>query len=587
MRAPRLSGSSTHSQKLSFSALHEQGKDKGAISTGVQWRHGAASPSTSRHLEKVSSKTEVGEKAMGRRWIRWMHKRGMKAWVLPGALLTSTLVKWCIGLGSYSGMGTPPLYGDYEAQRHWMELTLHLPTREWYRYDLSYWGLDYPPLTAYTSWLCGAIGSWIEPSWFTLDQSRGIETEGSRVFMRTTVVLLDALIYVPAVLMFAQIWQGTRSKRTQNLASLTLLFQPALLLIDFGHFQYNSIMLGLTLHALNCFALGLDLLGAVCFVSSLCFKQMALYYAPAIGTYLLAKCIYLGRPKGVHLFIRLAAVTILTFFLMFLPFLPPFAPLPEIAQPFVRIFPFARGLFEDKVANFWCATNVLIKWKYWASRGTLVKLSTLLTLMGITPSIVLMLNIAKKLQHARQESDNQPPFLALLPYTLVTSSLSFFLFSFQVHEKTVLLPLLPMTLLLSGAPIDSPTYALGAFVNNVALFSMWPLLKRDGLGLQYIAILMLWNRLIGYDPFSQRRKSLIHLFSLGVYAAAIALHVLELVVTPPRRYPDLFPVLNVLVSTPVLVLAWLWSIKSGMEVAWTVGGVGPVSAKPADGTVVR
>ena len=31
---------------------------------------------------------------------------------------------------------------------------------------------------------------------------------------------------------------------TQNLALLVLLFQPALVIIDFGHFQYNSVMLG-------------------------------------------------------------------------------------------------------------------------------------------------------------------------------------------------------------------------------------------------------------------------------------------------------------------------------------------------------
>ncbi len=49
------------------------------------------------------------------------------------------------------------MYGDYEAQRHWMELTIHLPTRRWYTYDLQYWGLDYPPLTAYVSWLCGIV----------------------------------------------------------------------------------------------------------------------------------------------------------------------------------------------------------------------------------------------------------------------------------------------------------------------------------------------------------------------------------------------------------------------------------------------
>jgi len=47
------------------------------------------------------------------------------------------------------------MYGDYEAQRHWLEITLHLPTSLWYRYDLQYWGLDYPPLTAYHSWLLG------------------------------------------------------------------------------------------------------------------------------------------------------------------------------------------------------------------------------------------------------------------------------------------------------------------------------------------------------------------------------------------------------------------------------------------------
>jgi hypothetical protein len=57
----------------------------------------------------------------------------------------------------YLGQGIPPMFGDYEAQRHWMELTNHLPTRQWYTYDLQYWGLDYPPLTAYHSWLSGKM----------------------------------------------------------------------------------------------------------------------------------------------------------------------------------------------------------------------------------------------------------------------------------------------------------------------------------------------------------------------------------------------------------------------------------------------
>lgn len=39
------------------------------------------------------------------------------------------------------------------------QITVNLPVDEWYRNttdnDLLYWGLDYPPLTAYHSWLMG------------------------------------------------------------------------------------------------------------------------------------------------------------------------------------------------------------------------------------------------------------------------------------------------------------------------------------------------------------------------------------------------------------------------------------------------
>lgn len=55
------------------------------------------------------------------------------------------------------GQNNPPMYGDYEAQRHFMEVTFQLPVSQWYRYDLQYWGLDYPPLTAYHSYLLGAM----------------------------------------------------------------------------------------------------------------------------------------------------------------------------------------------------------------------------------------------------------------------------------------------------------------------------------------------------------------------------------------------------------------------------------------------
>src|SRR5436190_24259645 len=109
------------------------------------------------------------------------------------------------------------MHGDFEAQRHWMEITNHLPMSFWYFYDLQYWGLDYPPLTAYHSWAAGKMyvichnlkamltthrGSMINPSWFVLDKSRGVEDPLLKVFMRATVIVSEYLVYVPAVIIF-------------------------------------------------------------------------------------------------------------------------------------------------------------------------------------------------------------------------------------------------------------------------------------------------------------------------------------------------------------------------------------------------
>lgn len=178
-----------------------------------------------------------------------------------------------------------------------------------------------------------------------------------------------------------------------------------------------------------------------------------------------------------QLLIRLAAVTSLSFILLFLPWLPPFAPLGAIMDPITRIFPFSRGLFEDKVANFWCASNVLFKWRVWFSREALVKISALLTAIGFAPSVFGLLYSGYKLSSNLQNADDKnkakaapSPILPLLPYALLGSSMSFFLFSFQVHEKTILVPLLPLTLLLSSAANDSFTFQLGVLVNNVAVF---------------------------------------------------------------------------------------------------------------------
>ena len=57
-----------------------------------------------------------------------------------------------------------------------MELTTALPVHQWYFYDLEYWGLDYPPLTAWHSWLCGKIMHVMYPPMVEFETSRGHES---------------------------------------------------------------------------------------------------------------------------------------------------------------------------------------------------------------------------------------------------------------------------------------------------------------------------------------------------------------------------------------------------------------------------
>lgn len=44
--------------------------------------------------------------SIGRRWIRYMHQRGLRNWVVPSAIAFATLLKLCLGLASYSGISS-------------------------------------------------------------------------------------------------------------------------------------------------------------------------------------------------------------------------------------------------------------------------------------------------------------------------------------------------------------------------------------------------------------------------------------------------------------------------------------------------
>ena len=186
-------------------------------------------------------------------------------------ILSSIFLRWGTGLYDYSGKGKPPMYGDYEAQRHWMEITYHLPTSDWYfqteNNDLLYWGLDYPPLTAYHSWLMGAIADYIDPKYVALNESRGYESADHKLFMRYTVLYADILTYLPAAALYSYVNNkiSNKSKFTMLLETFIMLSYHGLILIDYGHFEYNCISLVFTLNAILVFRSEYGLLACIFF----------------------------------------------------------------------------------------------------------------------------------------------------------------------------------------------------------------------------------------------------------------------------------------------------------------------------------
>lgn len=322
---------------------------------------------------------------------------------------------------------------------------------------------------------------------------------------------------------------------------------------------------------------------------------MALFYAPAIFAYLLGSCV---TPKlDVGRLLSIALATVASFVMLYGPFLlgvtweqyrglstadypqPPqlqalqsLLPFPipkhsilypallQVAQSVHRIFPFSRGLFEDKVANLWCSLHTFHKLSRYSS-ATVQRLALAATLLTcLPPSAILLLRPRKE----------------LVALGFAACAWAFFLCSFQVHEKNVLLPLLPMTVLLAEqGGLRPEVRSWVGFANLLAAWTLFPLLKRDGLQVPYFVLTALWAWLMALPPFSlsayfgqardkERAKTPVDVLTavlhLSAYVAMVVWHLLDAFVPPPFDKPDLWVVANVLVGTGGFGLCYCWCL---------------------------
>ncbi|XP_048207425.1 dolichyl pyrophosphate Man9GlcNAc2 alpha-1,3-glucosyltransferase isoform X3 [Perognathus longimembris pacificus] len=450
-------------------------------------------------------------------------------WMIVVVLMGLT-VRWAVSLNSYSGAGKPPMFGDYEAQRHWQEVTYNLPIKQWYfnssDNNLQYWGLDYPPLTAYHSFLCAYVAKFINPDWIALHVSRGYESQEHKLFMRTTVLIADLLIYIPAVVLYCCcLKEISIKKKVAN--ALCILLYPGLILIDYGHFQYNSVSLGFALWGVLGVSCDWDLLGSLAFCLAINYKQMELYHSLPFFCFLLGKCFKKGlKGKGCVLLMKLVCIVVASFTLCWLPF---FTEWEQTLQVLRRLFPVDRGLFEDKVANVWCSFNIFLKIKDILPRHIQIIISFCFTFLSLLPACIKL---------------TLQPSPKGFKFTLVSCALSFFLFSFQVHEKSILLVSFMLPLLLKDELLmPSVVTMMAFFVACTTFFPVFGKTSEEELKLKSFCI-----SVRRYLPCFTFLPKLIQYLFLTSVTTMLLLTLMTVTLDPPRKLPDLFSVLVCFIS---------------------------------------
>lgn len=251
---------------------------------------------------------------------------------------------------------------DFEVHRNWLAITDSLPLSEWYYEKTSEWTLDYPPFFAYFEWAMAQVARLVDPAMVRV-YNLEYDSWQTIYFQRLTVIITE-LVLVSALQAFIES-TPLSSRRAAQVAALSILLSPGLLIIDHIHFQYNGFMYGILVWSLVQARCKSTLLSSgLIFATLLCFKHIHLYLAPAYFVFLLRtyclsarsifrikffNCIKLGG--------GIAAIAGAAF--------GPFVALQQLPQLLSRLFPFSRGLCHAYWApNVWAlyslADRVLI-----------------------------------------------------------------------------------------------------------------------------------------------------------------------------------------------------------------------------------
>ncbi|ORZ11140.1 glycosyltransferase family 57 protein [Absidia repens] len=383
-------------------------------------------------------------------------------------LIISTLVK-CLLIPAYRST-------DFEVHRNWLAITSSLPISQWYLEATSEWTLDYPPFFAWFEKLLGIVGQWVDPGMVEVS-ALGYSSPATVVYQRLTVMVSELVLY--SALQHYLKTSSTNTRISDRIVTASIFLHPGLWIVDHLHFQYNGLLYGILLHSIVQAKQGRLLVSGILFAILLNFKHIYLYLAPAYFVYLFQTyCMIQQQP-----FVRLGGAVLLVFGVS----LGPFVYTGQATALLARLFPFTRGLCHAYWApNLWAlyagADRCLIlvaKKLGWtldtSALGSMTRGYVGDTVFAVLPTIeaihTLLLTIVMQLL-VLQVLWRKPTFDHFVS-SLTLCGFASYLFGWHVHEKAIMLVLIPYSLMATKSVFHLRMFVI---LSSAGIMSLYPLL---------------------------------------------------------------------------------------------------------------
>lgn len=271
-------------------------------------------------------------------------------------------------------------------------------------------------------------------------------------------------------------------------------------------------------------------------------KHIFIYIAPVYFLYLLRHYCFLSKKAFIINSLKLGSIVLTVTAISFGPFIN------HLPQLILRLFPFKRGLTHAYWApNFWAIYNMLDKvlsiilnvQHSNSSTGGLVQEQKHSVLPQITPQITFTITVISMVPCCIKILLNRTESMTNFLKPLILCGTCSFMFGWHVHEKAILMIIIPIQILCSNCPSETNS---SIFLTIFGLYSLTPLLYSKELVVLKLSLFVMYI-MINYSITKQNStyNTLVieKIYNLGIFILPLYEFVLQYVFKVEHKLPFL------------------------------------------------